>query len=68
MAYEFGENMIHMLCFFTYYCNHITEACWTQLRTLLMAVDEWAFDYIGDIMTPVINYITRVSARSYDYI
>ena len=48
-----------MLCFLTYYVETISLDLWKLVEILIDAAYDWAFDYVLEVMTPIINYITR---------
>lgn len=60
-TYEFGENLVQMISFFTYYCDHVHPGTWDLLRILFVCLDDWAYDYLSSFMTPLINFMARVS-------
>jgi hypothetical protein len=63
-TYEYGENLVQMLNYFTYYCDHVHPGTWDLLRILFLCLDDWAYDYLSSFMTPLINFMARVSIAS----
>ena len=58
-CYEYVENLVAILGFFTYFPDSITPAVWSIAGPLLHALNEWACDYLLEISTPILNYMTK---------
>ena len=58
-AFEFLENGVQFLTQFTYYGDDISPTLWHLCGPLLEALDTWAYDYISEIMTPLLNYMSK---------
>lgn len=57
--YEYIENIISILGYLTYYSENISNNVWILCGPLLYALDDWAIDYIYEISTPILNYISK---------
>eukprot|EP01035_Chromulina_nebulosa_P019648 gene19648-25562_t len=58
-GFEYLDNAIEIICYLSYFSNNIRSEMWELCPMILNAGNDWAFDYITEIMTPVINYMTR---------
>lgn len=56
---EFIENGIDMLSFLTYYQDHVSEGMWTIFGPMIAALDGWAYDYMMEMLTPILNFISK---------
>jgi len=69
-CFEYLENGVQFMTQFTYYGDDISPELWSLCGPLLQALDTWAYDYICEIMTPLLNYmskdITAFMQRSHD--
>ncbi len=58
-CFEFLDTALHMISCYTYYYDEISPTMWTILGPLAHAMDEWAVDYVAEIMVPLLNYMTK---------
>jgi hypothetical protein len=59
-CYEYIDQCIGMLNYFTYYgISTISPGVWSMCGPLLTALDDWATDYLKDIMVPLLNYMSK---------
>ena len=58
-CYEYIESILSIIGFFTYYPDTISPAIWSLCGPLLHALHEWAYDYILEFTTPLLNYISK---------
>lgn len=58
-CFEYLEGGVTMLTHLTYYPPVISPAVWSCCGPLLVALDEWACDFLDTIMTPLLNYMTK---------
>jgi len=56
---DFFEEIIRIISFLTYYSPTITPKMWTLFPKMYQAFEEWAIDYIGNILVPMDNFISR---------
>ena len=54
---EFLEHALDFLTFFTYYQTKITPALWSLFPLMFEAFNEYAFDYLTNMVAPIDNYI-----------
>lgn len=57
--YEYIDSAVHMISGFTYYSDTISPYMWNLCGPLLQVLDDWAIDYIAEIMVPILNYVTK---------
>ncbi len=57
--YSYLENGIDFIAQFTYYSETISPALWSLCGPLLQAVNGWAYDFIPEITTPLLNFMTK---------
>ena len=58
-CFEYLDNCIMMMGYFTYCTDGISPGIWTLCGPLLKALDDWAFDYMSEIMVPILNFISK---------
>jgi hypothetical protein len=58
-CFEYLENGVQFMTQFTYYGDDISPEMWNLCGPLLQALDTWAYDYICEIMTPLLNYMSK---------
>lgn len=58
-CYEYIESILSIIGFFTYYPDTISPLIWTLCGPLLHALHEWAYDYILEFTTPLLNFISK---------
>jgi len=57
--FEYLDSAVHMISNFTYYSDTISPHMWSLCGPLLAVLQEWAIDYIAEIMVPILNFITK---------
>ena len=58
-SFEYLEHGLSMLSYVTY-CNTIlSSSVWELCGLLLYAFSTWAYDFMKDCSTPIINYLTK---------
>ena len=57
---EYLENAIELLSYLTYYPSVLHERLWEILGPLIVAMNDWGYDYMMDITGPIMNYIAKV--------
>lgn len=57
--YEYIDSAVHMISGFTYYSDTISPYMWNLCGPLLQVLEDWAIDYIAEIMVPILNYVTK---------
>ena len=57
--YEYIDSATQMITGFTTFCDGISPTMWSLCGPLLQVMNDWAIDYISEIMTPVLNYISK---------
>ena len=60
-CYEYLDNAVHIMSYFTYYNTTISPLIFTLCGPLLAIMDDWGFDYMSEIMVPILNYISKVN-------
>ena len=58
-CFEFLENGLDFISQFTYYSDRVSPAMWSLCGPLLVAMNGWAFDFLPEMMTPMLNYMTK---------
>ena len=58
-CYEYIENLVAMLGFFTYFPDSISPIVWSIAGPLIFALNEWAVDYLLEISTPILNFVSK---------
>lgn len=58
-GFEYLDSCIEMLSYFTYYSDKLSEGLWSLCIPIMISLNDWAFDYISDMLAPIINYMTR---------
>ena len=53
------ENAIDVLTYLTFYGEVISPQLWSLFPALYRSFDKWAYDYIGNMIAPIDNYIGR---------
>lgn len=48
-----------MISCYTYYYEGISMPMWQVCGPLITALNEWAIDYISEIMVPILNFMTK---------
>jgi hypothetical protein len=56
---EYLENILEMLSYLTYYGQGISQEMWAYFPAIFYAFDNWAFDFIDTMVTPLDNYISK---------
>ena len=59
-CFEYIDTVVNMISGFTYYGTEISQATWSVCGPLMNALNEWAIDYVSEMMVPVLNYMTKV--------
>ena len=62
-AFEYIENVASLLGFITYYPEVISQQAYALAGPLLLCLDKWAFDYMLELTTPILNYISKDIVR-----
>ena len=57
--YEYIDSAVHMISGFTYYGDGISPHMWSLCGPLLAVLEDWAIDYIAEIMAPLLNFMTK---------
>lgn len=60
-CFEYLENCLDLMGYFTYFPEHISTNLWNLCGPLLHVASDWGFDYIGEIATPLLNFISKDS-------
>jgi hypothetical protein len=58
-CFEYIDTAIHMISSYTYYYDGISNNMWLVCGPLLNALNDWAIDFISEIMVPLLNYMTK---------
>lgn len=58
-CFEYIDTALQLINYLTYYDTVITANMWTLCGPLLHALDNWAADYIREIMVPLINFMSK---------
>lgn len=58
-AFEYIDTVVHMISGFTYSSETISATMWAVCGPLLKALNDWAIDYIIEMMVPILNFITK---------
>mmetsp|Transcript_3899 Transcript_3899/g.4034 ORF Transcript_3899/g.4034 Transcript_3899/m.4034 type:complete len:868 (+) Transcript_3899:3-2606(+) len=58
-CYEYLDNAIQMMSYFTYYNTTISPVVWQLCGPFLKVLNEWGSDYLCEIMVPILNYISK---------
>jgi hypothetical protein len=56
---EYLENGLDILTFLTYFPNEISPCLWQIFPLIYFAFDQWAFDYLNLMVSPLENYIGK---------
>jgi importin-7 len=56
---EYLENAIEMLSYLTYYPSTVNGRLWEIFGPLMVAMDDWGYDYMMELTTPVMNFIAK---------
>ncbi|CAE7658804.1 unnamed protein product, partial [Symbiodinium microadriaticum] len=56
---EYLENAVEILSYLTYYPEALNQRLWEIFGPLMVAMDDWGYDYMMDLTTPVMNYISK---------
>lgn len=57
--YEYIDSATQMVSGYTTFSEGISPTMWSLCGPLLQVLNDWAIDYISEIMTPVLNYISK---------
>eukprot|EP00607_Mallomonas_marina_P010314 CAMPEP_0182418884 /NCGR_PEP_ID=MMETSP1167-20130531/3264_1 /TAXON_ID=2988 /ORGANISM="Mallomonas Sp, Strain CCMP3275" /LENGTH=541 /DNA_ID=CAMNT_0024593345 /DNA_START=59 /DNA_END=1681 /DNA_ORIENTATION=- len=58
-AMEFIDCAVTMLGYLTFYLDNINPNMWQIFPSMILAMETWAFDYMQEITTPVLNFISK---------
>jgi hypothetical protein len=58
-SYEFIDGAISIISFFTYFGDTISPNMWTVCGPLLQSLNDWAIDYLDDMMIPLLNFVVK---------
>lgn len=58
-GFEYIDTIINMLSCYTYHCEQLTPVIWSFCGPVINALNEWAIDYILEMMPPILNYMTK---------
>ena len=58
-CYEYLDNAIGMMSYFTYYSEGISAVVWTLCGPFLKVMRGWGYDYMTELMVPILNYISK---------
>lgn len=61
-AIEYVDNAIELIGLLTYYPEGISETLWQCFGPMLEAVDDWAWDYMMEFVSPITNFIAKGTA------
>jgi len=61
--YEYIDSAVHLISIFTYYAEGISVHMWSLCGPLLAVLEDWAIDYIAEIMAPLLNFMTKDMAN-----
>jgi hypothetical protein len=56
---EYLENAVEAMSFLTYYGQEISPALWSLYPKMVAAFDNYAYDFIAQLVVPMDNYICR---------
>ena len=56
---EFLEDVLEVVALFTYKSPNISHELWTLFPQIIHIFNEFAYDYIADIVPPLDNFMTR---------
>lgn len=56
---EYLENCLTMMSYMTYYSESISPGMWSLCGPLLAALDDWGYDFMSEILAPILNYLTK---------
>lgn len=56
---EFLDNGVQFMTQFTYYGDDISPNMWTLCGPLLVSLHTWAYDYIAEIVMPLLNFMSK---------
>lgn len=56
---EYIDNTVSIISFLTYCPETIGAGTWSLAGPLLQCLGDWAIDYIGEIMVPLLNYMSK---------
>ena len=58
-AIEYVDNAIELVGLLSYYPDTISETLWECFGPMLEAVNEWAWDYMMEFVSPITNFIAK---------
>eukprot|EP01035_Chromulina_nebulosa_P029152 gene29152-38611_t len=58
-SFEYIDNGVQILGYLTYNSDQMSVALWSLCGPLLQALNDWAVDYISEIMVPILNYMSK---------
>lgn len=61
-AIEYVDNAIELIGLLSYYSEEISETLWQCFGPMLEAVDDWAWDYMMEFVSPITNFIAKGTA------
>eukprot|EP00604_Paraphysomonas_vestita_P003473 CAMPEP_0174819910 /NCGR_PEP_ID=MMETSP1107-20130205/3375_1 /TAXON_ID=36770 /ORGANISM="Paraphysomonas vestita, Strain GFlagA" /LENGTH=731 /DNA_ID=CAMNT_0016034207 /DNA_START=582 /DNA_END=2777 /DNA_ORIENTATION=+ len=56
---EYIENGIEMISYLTYYPQNINPRLWEVFGPMISALDNWAYDYMMEMLTPIMHLISK---------
>lgn len=56
---EYLDMAVQMLGTLTYYQDTISQGLWNVFAPMLVALDDWAFDYLQEFSVPLFNFISK---------
>ena len=56
---EYYEDVLEILSYLTYYSPVLSPRLWELFPLIYCAFNEWAYDYLENMVTPLDNYISR---------
>ena len=62
-AFEYLDHILDMLSYLTQSAYPITAEAWLFCGQLIHIANEWAFDYLSEVLAPLSNFITKVSCH-----
>jgi hypothetical protein len=62
-CFEYIDTVVNMIAGFTYYGDSISLATWSTCGPLLFCLNEWAIDYVSEMMVPILNFMTKVCLK-----
>jgi hypothetical protein len=61
-AIEYVDNAIELIGLLSYYPDTISDTLWQCFGPMLEAVDDWAWDYMMEFVSPITNFIAKGTA------